>query len=95
MTGHGVLLEAGALILTNRGVDVVMHLERHGVRVKNMLGEQETIRYDHLVVAAITDSGVQAVHISVEPWWSSLDSAHPYGRFVQVGGRAGNPYRLP
>jgi len=75
MTGHGVLLEAGARILTNRGIDVVMHLERHGVRVKNMLGEQETIRYDHLAVAAITDSSVQAVHISVEPWWSSLDSA--------------------
>ena len=69
---RAVELHAGARILTNHGLLLVMHLEHHGVRVQDALGVKSSISYDALIAAQVGDGGVQAVHSSLEPWWSGL-----------------------
>ena len=69
---RAVELYAGARILTNHGLLLVMHLERHGVRVQDALGVKSSISYDAMMAAQVGDGGVQAVHSSLEPWWSGL-----------------------
>ena len=36
------------------------------------MGESNFIRADHLAVAGIGDDGLDAIHLSLQPWWSSL-----------------------
>jgi putative transposase len=69
---RAVELHAGARILTNHGLLLVMHLERHGARVQDALGVMSSIFYDAVIAAQVGDGAVQAVHSSLEPWWSGL-----------------------
>lgn len=70
-----VELAPGMRVLTDRGPALVVAIERHGARIRNALGEDQLIRWDQLVVRRIDGDGVQAVHRSLEPWWSSLTQA--------------------
>lgn len=75
MSGFGIDLHVGARLLLPDGPAVVTVLERHGVCVKTATGAEEHIRWDHLVARPIIENGVAAVHVALEPWWSSLDEA--------------------
>ena len=70
---RAVELHPGGRILTNHGLLVVLHLERHGVRVQDALGARLSISYNTLVAAQVGDSNIQAEHSSLEPWWSGLN----------------------
>ena len=54
------------------GPAVVVELGRHGVTVKDALGENHFIRADQLAVTGIGDEGLDAIHLSIQPWWNSL-----------------------
>lgn len=73
MSGFAIDVHVGARLLLSDGPAVVTVLERHGVCVKTATGAEEHIRWDHLVARPITEDGVAAVHVALEPWWSSLD----------------------
>lgn len=67
-----VALSAGARVLTETGVEVVAHLQRHGVLLDNGFGGQRFVPHTDLQARAAGPGGVQAVHQALEPWWSSL-----------------------
>lgn len=74
MTGH-VDLATGNTVLLESGPAVVAALERHGVLLRDVLGQELSVRWDRLVVRKVDGAAVQSVHVSLEPWWSSLDDA--------------------
>lgn len=65
-------LFVGARVLMSFGPAIVVELGRHGVTVKDALGENHFIRADQLAVAGIGDDGLDAIHVSLQPWWNSL-----------------------
>jgi len=67
-----VELFEGARVLMTYGPSVVVAVERHGITVKDALGENHFVRADHLTVAGVGDDGIDALHMSLQPWWSSL-----------------------
>ena len=69
---RAVELHPGGRILTNHDRLVVLHLERHGVRVQDALGATQSISYNSLVAAQVSEGTVQVEHSSLEPWWSGL-----------------------
>jgi len=70
---RAVEIHPGGRILTNHGLLIVLHLERHGVRVQDALGATLSISYNTLVAAQVGDGNIQAEHSSLEPWWSGLN----------------------
>jgi len=66
-------LHMGARVLMAFGPAVVDDVGRHGVTVKDALGENQFVRWDKLALAGIGEHGVDAVHLSLQPWWNSLD----------------------
>lgn len=82
--GFRVELQVGARILTNRGIETVTGLDRHSVRVTDSIGQHRDIRYDQLTATQVTDGGVQAVHQSLEPWWSGLDQSTQDATFIKL-----------
>jgi len=62
----------GARVLTAFGPAVVVEVGRHGVTVKDALGESQFIRWDRLALVGIGEQGIDAVHLSLQPWWNSL-----------------------
>ena len=72
-SGFRVELQIGARILTSRGIETVTGLQRHGVRVTDSIGQHRDVPYDQLSAIQVTNGGVQALHRSLEPWWSGLD----------------------
>ena len=65
-------LHVGARVLMAFGPAVVVEVGRHGPTVKDALGENHFIRWDHLSLAGIGEHGVDAIHRSLQPWWDSL-----------------------
>lgn len=57
------------------GPVLVVAIERYGIRVKTVVGDEEEIRWDQLEAREADETGVQAVHLALEPWWSSLPLA--------------------
>lgn len=72
MSGKQVALFTGARLLMPNGPAVVTAIERHGTNLRTALGEDEFLRWDRLVVRETGWDGVQAIHLSVETWWSRL-----------------------
>lgn len=72
MTRH-VDLAAGNTVLLESGPAVVVALERHGVVLRDVLGQELSVRWDRLVLRKVDGAAAQSVHASLEPWWSSLD----------------------
>lgn len=70
-----VELFEGARVLMTYGPAVVVAIERHGVTVKDSLGENHFVRADQLAVAGLGADGVDAIHYSFQPWWNSLTPA--------------------
>lgn len=68
-------LHVGARVLMAFGPAVVVEIGRHGPTVKDALGENQFARWDKIALAGIGDDGVDAVHLSLQPWWNSLEPA--------------------
>lgn len=82
-----VELFEGARVLMAFGPAVVVGIERHGVSVKDALGENQFVRWDKLALAGIGEHGIDAVHLSLQPWWNSLGAlvrAEAIGRLEVV-----------
>ncbi len=70
-----VELFVGARVLMTYGPAVVVELGRHGVNVKDAIGENHFVRADQLAVTGLGDECLDAIHQSLQPWWSSLTPA--------------------
>lgn len=70
-----VELYVGARVLMSYGPAIVVELSRHGVTVKDAIGENHFVRADQLAVSGLGDEGLDAIHLSLQPWWSSLTPA--------------------
>lgn len=70
-----VELSVGARVLQSTGPAIVIAIERHGVSLRDVHGNDSHVAWNDVVVKAIADAKVQATHVSLEPWWSSLDDA--------------------
>lgn len=70
-----VELFVGARVLMAVGPSAVVEMGRHGVIVKDALGDNHFIRADRLAVAGIGDNGIEAIHLSLQPWWNGLEGA--------------------
>ena len=58
------------------GPSVVVEVGRHGVTVKDALGDNHFIRAgDRLAVAGVGGNGLDAIHLSLQPWWNGLETA--------------------
>lgn len=69
---NAVLIAAGMRLLMPNGPVVVTRIERYGIRVKTVLGNDEEVRWDQLEAREADETGVQGVHLALEPWWGSL-----------------------
>ncbi len=72
---HEVVIAKGMRLLMPNGPVLVLGIERYGIRVKTVVGDQEEVRWDQLEAREIDGTGVQGVHLSLEPWWISLPQA--------------------
>jgi hypothetical protein len=70
-----VELYVGARVLMTHGPAVVVELGRHGVTVKDALGENHFVRADKLAITGLGEEGLHAIHLSLQPWWNSLTPA--------------------
>lgn len=70
-----VELFVGARVLMAFGSAVVVELGRHGVTVKDALGDNRFMRADQLTVTGIGDEGLDAIQLSLQPWWNGLTPA--------------------
>jgi len=70
-----VVIAKGMRLLMPNGPVLVLGIERYGIRVKTVVGDEEEVRWDQLEARQIDGTGVQGVHLSLEPWWSSLPMA--------------------
>lgn len=52
---------------------MVTAIERQGVVSRDANGEERSCAWSDLSLQALSDGKVQPVHLSMEPWWSSLD----------------------
>jgi putative transposase len=69
---RAVELFEGARVLMSFGPALVVEVGRHGVTVKDALGENHFVRADQLTVTGIGEDGLDAIHLSIQPWWNSL-----------------------
>ncbi len=67
-----VEISVGTRILTNRGVAVVVELDRHGAHVKDSSGHTYFTAFTELEAREVSDSGVQTLHSSLMPWFVQL-----------------------
>ena len=63
-----VEISPGMRILTNRGVAIVVELDRHGVHLKGSTGDTYFTAYTELDAREISDAGVQLLHSSLLTW---------------------------
>lgn len=70
-----VELFVGARVLMAVGPSVVVEMGRHGVTVKDALGENHFIRADQLALTGIEENGLDAIHLSLQPWWNGLEAS--------------------
>lgn len=74
MTGSArVEVSVGDRVLMTAGPVVVTAIERHGVVIRDVNGEDRRCSWGDLALRGIAEGKVQPVHRSMEPWWSSLD----------------------
>lgn len=68
-----VRLEAGDRILTARGMALVVGIERHAVRLRDVLGEEISVEYRLLYgVQPVVDGAARVAHAALRPWWDGL-----------------------
>lgn len=65
----------GARVLMSTGPAIVIAIERHGVCLQGVGDDDVHVAWNDLAIRSITDAKPQATHVSLEPWWSSLDDA--------------------
>ena len=65
-------LSAGMRILTNRGVAVVMELDRHGAHLKDSTGHTYFSAFTELAAQEVGHDGIQTLHASLMPWFVQL-----------------------
>ncbi len=69
---HEVVITKGMRLLMLNGPVLVVAIGRFGVRVKTVIGDEEEVSWDRLEARETDETGVQGVHLALEPWWSSL-----------------------
>lgn len=67
-----VELAVGARVLQASGPAMVIGIERHGVRVRDVGGNDLSVAWEELTAQSVVDGKAQATHESLEPWWSGL-----------------------
>ena len=67
-----VEISVGTRILTNRGVAVVVELDRHGAHLKDSTGHTYFTAFTELEAREVSDKGVQTLHSSLMPWFVQL-----------------------
>ena len=67
-----VEISVGIRILTNRGVAVVVELDRHGAQLKDSTGHTYFTAFTELEAREVSDKGVQTLHSSLMPWFVQL-----------------------
>ena len=72
MSRGTVEISVGRRILTNRGVAVVVELDRHGAHLKDSSGHTYFTAFTELEAREVSDSGVQTLHSSLMPWLVQL-----------------------
>ena len=70
-----VLIAKGMRLLMPNGPVLVLSIERYGIRVKTVVGDEQEVSWDQLEARETDETGVQGVHLALEPWWSSLPLA--------------------
>jgi len=65
-------IHVGTRILTNRGVAVVVEIDRHGAHLKNSTGHTYFTAFTELDAREVSDDGVQTLHSSLLPWFAQL-----------------------
>ena len=70
-----VLIAKGMRLLMPNGPVHVLSIERYGIRVKTVVGDEQEVSWDQLEARETDETGVQGVHLALEPWWSSLPLA--------------------
>ena len=63
-----VAISPGMRILTNRGVAIVVEVDRHGVHLKGATGDTYFTAYTELDAREISDSGVQVLSNDQNLW---------------------------
>ena len=66
-------LHLGARVLMAFGPAVVTEIGRHGVTVKDAVGDAHFVPWHRLALAGLGDRGVDAVERSLQPWWNGLE----------------------
>lgn len=74
MASATVELFGGSRVLTNRGVAVVVQIDRHGVHLKDAISQKYFTAYSQLHAREVTVAGVQALHPSLLPWFAQLST---------------------
>lgn len=67
-----VEISVGTRILTNRGVAVVVELDRYGAHLKDSTGHTYFTAFTEVEAREVSDSGVQTLHSSLMPWFAQL-----------------------
>jgi len=68
-------LAVGDRVLLASGPALVTAIERAGVLVRHVAGNEMHVPWEDLAPRSIDEGKVQGTHESLEPWWSSLDEA--------------------
>lgn len=66
-------LTVGMRVLQATGSAVVMAVERHGVILRDVAGNDQDVMWSDLTAQTVVDGKIAALHNSLEPWWSSLN----------------------
>ena len=72
MTRATVDISAGMRVLANRGVAIVVEIDRHGAHLKDSTGHAYFTAYTELDARELSDSGVQVLRSSLLPWFAQL-----------------------
>ena len=72
MSRATVEISTGMRILTNRGVAIVVEVDRHGAHLKDSTGHTHFTAFTELDAREVSDSGVQLLHSSLLPWFIQL-----------------------
>ncbi|PRY52519.1 integrase-like protein [Knoellia remsis] len=72
MSRATVEISTGMRILTNRGVAIVVEIDRHGAHLRDSTGHTYFTAYTELDAREVSESGVQVLHSSLLPWFIKL-----------------------
>lgn len=79
-----LVLHTGARVLNNDGVEMVVAIQRHGVRLQDALGVERFVPHSQIEAREVATAGVQGVHTSLRPWWDGLSEVQRTQALVKL-----------